>query len=67
MTFQEITDEVIFGTYFFLDEMYLRHEMKRYTLINFASVLGGLFSAVIGGFGLILIPFNKKATSTKVI
>ena len=66
-TFEIQTEEVIFGTYFFLDDVYLQHDMLRYTLLTLISAVGGFFSTIWGTTRIIMRDFNRAAAAEKVI
>lgn len=66
-TFEVQTEEVIFGTYFFLDDVYLQHDMLRYTLLTLISAVGGFFSTIWGTTRIIMRNFNRDAAAEKVI
>ena len=69
LTFNQIADEVIFGTYFFLDDVKIVHEMNRYTIIDLLSDFGGLLSSAIGIIGgiLAILGINRLETASKII
>ena len=68
-TFEYMTDEVIFGTYFFLADDKFMHELKRFSILDLLSHFGGLLSSsmgLIGGF-LAALGYHKKEMASKII
>ena len=64
-----MSGEVIFGTYFFLADDKVMHEMKRFTFIDLLSRFGGLLSSAIGIIGgtLGVLGYYRRETASKII
>lgn len=73
VTYNDISEEVIFGAYFFLDNIKLIHKMNRYNLgsingmIKVISDIGGLFASLTLAVTGFMTFWNNYTTASKVI
>lgn len=66
-TFATFNDEVLFGAYFFLDDVEVLHKLNRYNLFSFFSQIGGLLNTVTIVLSAFMISYNGRATASSVI
>lgn len=67
LTYHTESEDVIFGTYFFLDEKMMDFQLQRYNLFSFLSEIGGLLSTVTLSVGSIMILYTGRATDASVM
>ena len=67
MTFINLKEEIIFGTYFFLDDQMEIHTSKLNTLVDILSNIGGFYSLLIGIFAAIMQKINDTWLVDKAI
>lgn len=66
-TFNLVQDRVLFGTYFFLDDLVNVHKLNRYNAFGFLSQIGGLLNTLTLVIGFFMVTYNSRATASSVI
>ena len=66
-TFRPQTDEVIFGSYFFLSETLVYHKLNRYTTTTYVTEMGGLMKSISFFVGFFMYFYQTRSQAAHVM
>lgn len=67
VNFSEEKGNILFASYFFMDNNIIYHEFTAFNVVDILSSIGGLFSVIASVFGVFALWINEKTIVAKYI